>query len=202
MLSDVKVHYGGGVLGRCVNEFIDAVVEWAMDRGYTSVSAYAHNGVGFDSYVVQAFNTRYEYHSILKTSRGLLSMRMKIPFTTSGCQRKIFPMTFLDTKVFLSFSLSKLCVDFRVPEGWGKLDFPITKINWENCYKAEVVEILEPYSINDTRALAYIVKQINRIVCLETEVVHIPGSDELTIEAFDVLQGKKAESGRQRHSIG
>tara|TARA_R110000787_G_scaffold136205_1_gene248726 strand:+ start:94 stop:5430 length:5337 start_codon:yes stop_codon:yes gene_type:complete len=194
MLSDVKVHYGGGVLGRCVNEFIDAVVEWAMDRGYTSVSAYAHNGVGFDSYVVQAFNTRYEYHSILKTSRGLLSMRMKIPFTTSGCQRKIFPMTFLDTKVFLSFSLSKLCVDFRVPEGWGKLDFPITKINWENCYKAEVVEILEPYSINDTRALAYIVKQINRIVCLETEVVHIPGSDELTIEAFDVLQGKKAES--------
>ena len=198
MLSEVKVCYGGNVLGRCINEFISDMTEWAMDRGYTSIHAYAHNGVGFDSYVVQAFNTKYEYHNILKTGRGLLAMRLKIPFITQTSQRRIFPVTFLDTKVFLSFSLSKLCEDFKVPECWSKLDFPITKINWRNCYHPEVLRVLEPYSINDARALAYIIKQINRIVCLESDVVHIPGSDELPIEVYSEIQRRR----RDRQMIG
>jgi hypothetical protein len=193
MLDETRVHYGGNILGRCVHEFVTCAVEWAMKRGYTSISAYAHNGVGFDSYVVQAFNTHFEYHSILKTGRGLLSMRMKVPFTTTTNQRKIFPVTFLDTKVFLSFSLAKLCRDFKVPEVWAKLDFPITKITWTNCYHPEVLAILEPYSINDTKALSYIIKQINRIVCLETEVVHIPGCDELPTHTYEAVMEKKRE---------
>ena len=187
MLDAVKVHYGGKVLGRCVSEFIDAVMKWGMERGYTSVLAYAHNGVGFDSYVMQAFNTKYEYQSILKTSRGILSMKMRVPFTTKSNQRKNFPITFLDTKVFLSFSLAKLCRDFHVPLLWAKLDFPITKITWKNCYHPSIVEVLEPYSINDARALAFIVKQINRIVCLESKVTHILGSDELPVEVYESL---------------
>jgi hypothetical protein len=134
MLDEAKVHYGGYILGRCINEFAQSVVAWAMMRGYTSVYAYAHNGVGFDSYVVQAFNSVYEYQSILKTSRGILSMRMKVPFVTSDSKRRCFPVNFLDTKVFLSFPLSQLCRDFNVPEVWSKLDFPITKITWKNCY--------------------------------------------------------------------
>lgn len=189
LLDEVRVHYGGHVLGRCVQEFFESIMQWAMERGYTSIAAYAHNGVGFDSYVIQAFNTQYEYKSILKTSRGLLSMKMKMPFTTSTSERKSFMVTFLDTKVFLSFSLSKLCKDFKVPVEWSKLDFPITKITWQNCYHPDILTILEPYSINDSKALAYIIKQINRIVCLETSLVHSPGNDELPQEVHaQVLQ--------------
>lgn len=185
LLDKVRVHYGGYVLGRCIEEFMECVMWWAMERGYTSVHAYAHNGVGFDSYIVQSFNTKYEYNTILKTNRGILSMRARIPYETELTKmRKFFPITFLDTKVFLSFSLSKLCNDFKVPSNWGKLDFPITKITWRNCYHPEVLSVLEPYSINDTRALAYIIKQINRIVCLDTEVPHIPGCDEMTPQAL------------------
>lgn len=179
LLDKVRVHYGGHVLGRCVDEFFESIMQWAMERGYTAIAAYAHNGVGFDSYVIQAFNTRYEYKSILKTSRGLLSMKMNMPFTTSTSERKSFMVTFLDTKVFLSFSLAKLCKDFKVPVEWSKLDFPITKITWKNCYHPDILAILEPYSVNDSKALAYIIKQINRIVCLETSLVHSPGNDEL-----------------------
>jgi hypothetical protein len=194
LLDQVRVHYGGYVLGRCINEFMNAVMEWALQRGYTSVYAYAHNGVGFDSYIVQSYNTLFEYNSILKTSRGILSMRARIPFETTTKLRKMFPISFVDTKVFLSFSLSKLCSDFKVPSNWGKLDFPITKITWRNCYNKDVLSILEGYSINDARSLAYIIKQINRIVCLDTEMPHVPGSDEMCEEALQLYLSRRAQS--------
>jgi hypothetical protein len=200
MLDEVKLVYGKReLLGECVHDFIEEVGNYALERDFGSVYLYAHNGVGFDSFVVESFNTRYSVKKRLKTSRGILSMTLEFPYqdyssTDSGtAKEKNLKLTFLDTKVFLSFSLAKICRDFSVPKEWQKLDFPITRLNWHNCYLPEVKAVTEPYAINDVMSLAFVVKQINRMVTFPNKEVIVSGMEEWVVEGKEEEEDQEEE---------
>jgi hypothetical protein len=183
VLDKAKIEYGGNVLGQCVEDFIEHVYQWATQHGYTAVKCYAHNGSGFDTLIVQAFNTRFPVAKLLKVRGSVLNMKVKIPITRTsvpdGVKRgKHFFVNFGDTKKFLTGSLDSLCKDFKLPEEWVKLDFPITRIDWKTCYRPEIKSMVAKYGENDVYALAYIIKQINRMLCLQPREVIFFGQEE------------------------
>ena len=186
MLDEVKIEYGKNeLLGECVNDFIEAVGAYCVEHNFESVCCYAHNGCGFDAFVLEAFNTKYHVYKRLKTGRGLLSLTLDYPYIDrsdgGGEKEKKLKIKFLDTKVFLAFSLAKICQDFKVPSEWSKLDFPITRLRWYNCYHPEIKLLTEPYAINDVMSLAFIVKQINRMITFQKNEVVEPGMEEFLI---------------------
>jgi hypothetical protein len=185
MLDTVKVEYGKReLLGECVHDFIERVAEYALESELCGgVYCYAHNGSGFDSYIILKYNTKYTIAKRLKTSRGVLSLTLEYPYVdhSAGGKEKILMVHFLDTKLFLNFSLHKICKDFKVPAEWSKLDFPITRVNWKNCYDPEVKEVAEPYGINDVKSLACIVKMLNRMLTFQKGEVLIAGQEEYVV---------------------
>lgn len=184
MLDEVRTvygypHLGELLLGDAVHAFIEQVAQYAVDRGFTKkIYLYAHNGVSFDSFIIESFNTKYKVHSRLKTGRGILSLKIEYPFLNEYGKQQKLQLVFLDTRVFLSFSLARICKDFSVPKEWSKIDFPITRVNWKNCYKPEIMELTRDYGENDVRALAFIVKQINRMVSFPSKEVVRMGFEE------------------------
>ncbi len=144
------------------------------------VKCYAHNAAAFDNLILQAFNTTFKFSKILRVKGSVLNLRIKIPLPggTSTKGRHFF-MNFGDTRKFLVGSLDSLCRDFKLPVCWSKLDFPITQITWKNCYHPEIKRIVEPYGINDAYALAFIIKQINRMLCLNPYEIVIVDCEEM-----------------------
>lgn len=163
LLDKVVTEYGDYQLGKCVDDMLLHIAEWVHRRGGKYGYLFAHNGVGFDSYIVLQF-TRYKVKRILKTPRGLLSMSIRV---TINEQDKI-TLHLRDTKVHVPGSLANLCKSFNVPKVWVKLDFPIGLIHAKNCYKPEVMSLCKPYGENDVKCLAYIVKRINETI-MESE---------------------------------
>jgi hypothetical protein len=178
VLDKPEVLYGEReLLGECVHDFIERVGKYAIEKNFESVHAYAHNGKGFDSFVVEAFNHKYTVSKRLKTGRGILSLTLDYPYR-EGEKDKVMKITLLDTMVFLGFGLAQICKDFKLPVVWGKLDFPITRLNWKNCYEEEVKKVTEPYAINDVMSLAYVIKQINRMVTFPEKEVTMEGMED------------------------
>lgn len=165
ILDEVHLEYGGRRLGQCVEDFIENVTNYAHIHGYTSVSAYAHNGSRFDSILVQAFNTRYPIARLLDVRGAVLNMRLKVPYLREDTYKNM-SFSFGDTQRFLAGSLAALCKDFKVPSVWSKLDFPITRIDWKNCYTREIMDLVAPYGANDAYCLAFLITKINQMLCL------------------------------------
>ena len=159
LLQEVVTEYGDKHLGRCVDDMFYHIAEWIHEKGGSIGYLYAHNGVGFDSYICLQF-TQYQIKNILKTSRGILSMTVVIPLN----EEISISLILRDTKVHIQGSLSNICKSFGVPETWRKLDFPIYKINANNCYKEKVMEAVLPYQENDVKCLGFIVKKLNEMI--------------------------------------
>lgn len=172
VLLDGRVHLefgksGLNLLGECVEDFLRGLHENAIMRKYNRVYCYAHNGCGFDAYLV----LRYIYSpdivvkKLLITPRGILSLAIEI----GG---KSPTLIFRDTKVFFGARLADLCTIFKVPQQYCKTDFPITKVNVANYDDPRIRRAYREYCENDVWSLAYIVVGINRII--ETEILRLP----------------------------
>jgi hypothetical protein len=164
MLDEVQTEYGDDLLGKCVEDMFMNVAMWIHTRGGRVGYMYAHNGCGFDAYVCLQF-CRFPIKTLLKTSRGVLSMSVKVKVSNEDSEEEKFVYLVLrDTKVHVPGSLDALCKSFGVPKVWKKLDFPIQLIHAGNCYKKEVKEVCKPYGENDVKSLAFIVKKINEMI--------------------------------------
>lgn len=144
------------LLGECVNDFLEELAELSDRMGYKKLFAYAHNGCGFDAYLMKAYNTKYPVKDILVTPRGILSLSIQL---SKGSE-----VIFRDTKVFFAASLAELCQVFAVPAEYQKTDFPITRIHARNCYNPEVKQQAIEYMENDVICLSYVVKAINKVI--------------------------------------
>jgi hypothetical protein len=161
LLSEPKTEYGDFQLGKCVEDMLRAMAVDVVARGGKSGIAYAHNGAGFDAYVVMQF-CRFKVERILKTRRGVMSVVFSVPVDEE--ENLCIPIALRDTKLHVAGSLAALCKGFGVPPIWCKLDFPIDKVNHRNCYHPEILRICEPYGINDIKALAFIIVKINQLI--------------------------------------
>ncbi len=161
LLKPVAIEYGNeedSYLGECVQDFIDKIAEDAMANKWSKVYCYAHNGCGFDAYLIlkYAFAAHVNVKRILITPRGILSLNLVV-------HDKVH-LIFRDTKVFFASRLSDLCKIFRVPERFCKTDFPITRVHARNYDHPPVRGAYHEYLVNDVWSLAFIVHSINAII--------------------------------------
>jgi len=160
----VRICYGGEerLLGDCVEEFLFQMHTEAVTRGLKKIYCYAHNGCGFDSYMILHYTyskEHFKFRDILITSRGILSM--EIEAIING-HKVVF--LFRDTKLFFGASLSDLCKIFKVPSEFCKTDFPITRVHARNYFYREFTDAVREYMENDVWGLAYITRGINDII--------------------------------------
>lgn len=205
VLDEPKIEYGRrGLLGECVHDFIDSVGKYALSHSITSVYCYAHNGCGFDAFVIESFNTKFNISKRLKTGRGILCMTLDYPYldysSTAAGKEKILKIHFRDTKVFLSFSLAQICKDFSVPKEWQKLDFPITRVKWYNYHLSSVKALMEAYALNDVLSLAFVIKQINRMITFPSSEVVVRGMEEMLGGGANVLSAAAAAAASRGNS--
>jgi len=170
LLSEPVTEYGQQKLGKCVEDMLQNMACDVVKRGGKNAVAYAHNGAGFDAYVILQF-CRFKVDRILKTSRGIMSVTFLVPCfkedqeVVGGNNNNItIPIALRDTRLHVSGSLAALCKGFGVPPSWCKLDFPIDKVNYTNCYHPDILAICEPYGVNDIKALAFIIVKINQLI--------------------------------------
>ncbi len=162
LLSEPVTEYGQQKLGKCVEDMLQNIACDVVKRGGKNAVAYAHNGAGFDAYVILQF-CRFKVDRILKTSRGVMSVTFLVPCFKDRDDLTI-PIALRDTRLHVSGSLAALCKGFAVPPCWCKLDFPIDKVNYTNCYHPDILAICEPYGVNDIKALAFIIVKINQLI--------------------------------------
>lgn len=141
-------------LGSCVDAALGKIAQMCAEYETKKAFLFAHNGAGFDSYCILRY-TKYPLKKILKTPRGVISFELDVDGVT---------MIFRDTKAHVPGSLGALCQGFNVPKSWIKLDYPIYMINGKNCYHPDVQKQLTAYGENDVLCLAYIVKELNRLI--------------------------------------
>lgn len=160
--DEVQIEFGDDQLGKCVEDFLDSLRAKVvgMIHGEESLGAkvfcYAHNGSGFDSFIIKTFNSKFPVEKILVTPRGILSMTILL----APRVRAIFR----DTKLFFANKLSELCSTFNVPSCYSKTDFPITLVHARNFSHPSVRESYLEYLRNDVFSLACVVKHINDIL--------------------------------------
>lgn len=163
ILSPPVTNYGDKKLGACVDEMLTQMAMLCRDQNTNSAYAYAHNGCGFDAYIVLQY-TSFHFLKVLKTDRGLLSVTILIPLDGDG-DRPPVRITLRDTKVHVPGSLAGLCKGFSVPSSWRKTEFPIYLVNHRNCYDDQFEKIMREYGENDVLCLAYIIRKINDSLC-------------------------------------
>lgn len=166
ILKRVETCYGNKKLGECVEEMLIRIAQWAQRNKFTYVFCYAHNGCGFDAYVVLRYCT-FEIISILKTSRGILMLDYKVPtgVIDPKTEKEIYIFVKLrDTRVWLNGNLKRIAESFKCPPAWRKIDFPITLINHKNCYNPEVMKVCQAYGENDVLALSWVIRELNNVI--------------------------------------
>lgn len=177
LLDKVNVDYGFDFdgtgtyqLGKCIENMLVSIAATTYENGGKHAIAYAHNGAHFDAYVVLQFQ-RFKIRNILKTSRGILFVTLKVgilPFDKCVKDTPKVLVTLRDSILFMPGSLSRLCVGFNVPPPWRKTEFPITLVNYNNCFDEEVMLALKKYVKNDVKSLAYILNKCNELICSST----------------------------------
>lgn len=168
VLRKVETCYGNDRLGECVEEMLLSMACWAFNQGCGYIVAYAHNGSGFDAYVVLRYCT-FEIVRILKTSRGILILDYKVPVPGKHPHGKPNEQAYVtvrlrDTRVWLNGNLKRIAQSFKCPPDWQKIDFPITLINHTNCFRPEIKALSIHYGVNDVLALAWIIKKLNWVI--------------------------------------
>ena len=171
-LGDPVTDYGEFQLGRCIESFLVDIAMDVKDRGGDIGYLYATNGSKFDSYVILQYQ-RFEITDILKTSRGILFAKLRVPLVKPGEQydyqkeeRGLPKVSIIlrDISLIVPGSLSRLCKGFDVPKQFCKQDFPIQMVNASNCYNIDVMRVCQNYGECDVLALAFIIKKINILI--------------------------------------
>lgn len=161
-------------LGKCVEEMLVNIAEYTHSRGGEQAFCFAHNGAHFDAYIVLQFQ-RFEIRNILKTSRGVMTVSLRVPITMTGdlinydykvndLETPKITLILRDTMLQVPGSLAKLCKGFNVPKEYCKLDFPIAKINHNNFNSPHLRKLIMEYGENDVRALGVIIVRINDLI--------------------------------------
>lgn len=174
-LSNVRTEKGGGVLGKCVEDMLVNISSYIFARGGKHVYCYAHNGAHFDAFVVLQFQ-RFEVCRILKTSRGVMTVTIRVPITMTVTNDFSYDyrihdvdtpkvnIILRDTMLHVPGSLARLCKGFNVPSDYCKLDFPIQKVNAKNYDHPALSKLIEDYGENDVKALGVIIVKINDLI--------------------------------------
>jgi hypothetical protein len=170
-LSDPITDYGEFELGRCIESFLVEIANDIKDRGGDIGYLYATNGSKFDSYVILQYQ-RFEISDILKTSRGILFAKLRVPLVKPGGERYDYTqddspkvsLILRDISLIVPGSLSRLCKGFDVPKQFCKQDFPIQMVDASNCYDIDIMRVCQEYGECDVLALAFIIKKINILI--------------------------------------
>ena len=148
----------GGVptvmVGRdCIDAMLRDITEYAAAVGAKRVVLWGHNAKNYDSFVLlQA--TEFPVKSILKTSQGILSLKLDL---TSKISLEI-----RCSLVHVGASLKDGCEAFGVPEKFWKKDFDVTQITADNYRTLEVDGIsLATYQEFDIWSLAYLFRNLS-----------------------------------------
>lgn len=159
-------------LGECIEEFLCRIACEVHAFAGEQVYLYACNGSKFDSYVVLQFQ-RFEISHILKTSRGILSVSLRVPVSKPPLGQPYdyridhtpkVTLILRDVSLLVPGSLSRLCKGFNVPAELCKQDFPIQMVNYRNCYHPRIMGICRDYGEKDVLALGFILKAINCLI--------------------------------------
>jgi len=176
-LSNEKARtvYGSSMLlGECIEEFLCDIAAEVHSFGGEQVYLFATNGSKFDAYVVLQFQ-RFQISHILKTSRGILSVSIRVPIVKPQSPSSVnynyrtdttpkVTIKLHDVSLLVAGSLSRLCKGFDVPKWMCKQDFPIQMVSYKNCYHPKVMEVCGDYGEKDVLALGYILKCVNRLI--------------------------------------
>lgn len=161
------------LLGECVEEFLCDIAMFVHENGGEQAFLYATNGSKFDAYVILQFQ-RFEITNILKTSRGILSVTIRVPIfkpalmdTNYDYKNDPNPKVSIrlrDVSLIVPGSLSRLCKGFDVPKEYCKVDFPIQMVNHTNCYREDIMEVCRDYGEKDVFALAFVINRVNALI--------------------------------------
>lgn len=192
-------------LGSCVESFLCDIAKYVHAYNGEQAYLFACNGSKFDAYVVLQFQ-RFEICHILKTSRGILTVSLRVPidcppptldYDYREDKSPKVTIKLRDISLLVPGSLSSLCVGFNVPSEFTKLDFPIQLVNADNCYHPEIMRICKPYGENDVFSLAFIMKAINRLIGNSTWKPCDPQSEKPPICQFVTCMGMIRKSTKQ-----
>lgn len=172
-LSEAFTEEGDGLLGKCVEDMLVNMANYVYARKGRTAICYAHNGAHFDAFVVLQFQ-RFEVVRILKTSRGVMTVSIRVPITMTESVHYDYrehdvdvpkvTITLRDTMLQVPGSLARLCKGFNVPQKYCKLDFPIQKVNASNYDHPAIKNLIRDYGENDVKALAVIIVRINDLI--------------------------------------
>lgn len=159
------------LLGECIEEGLCQIANYVHGYQGEQVYLFAVNGSKFDSLISILYH-RFEMTHILKTSRGVLTVTLRVPIVkptwedydyTKDENPKV-TIKLHDLSLLVMGSLARLCKGFDVPEEYRKLDFPIQMVNAENCYEPAIREACGEYGENDVMALGWIVRKVNELI--------------------------------------
>lgn len=172
-LSSVQTEDGEGKLGKCVEDMLVNIATYTHARGGKKAICYAHNGAHFDAFIVLQYQ-RFQITHILKTSRGVMSVSIRVPVVPSppfGYDYRVddldvpkVTVILRDTMLHVPGSLARLCKGFNVPKEYCKMDFPIQKVNGFNYNHPAIAPIIKEYGENDVKALGVIIVRINTLI--------------------------------------
>jgi len=176
-LSRAHTEKGDNLLGKCVEDMLVNIASYVHTRGGKYAICYAHNGARFDAFVILQYQ-RFEITQILKTSRGVMTVSLRVPISMSPTRddddvydyrsndvdMPKITITLRDTMLHVPGSLSRLCKGFNVPQEYCKLEFPIQKVNGFNYNNPAISKLIEAYGENDVKALGVIIVRINDLI--------------------------------------
>lgn len=159
------------LFGECVEEALCQIANYVHGYQGEQVYLFAVNGSKFDTLITILYH-RFEMSHILKTSRGVLTVSLRVPIVKPSHEDYDYEkdenpkvtIKLLDLSLLVMGSLSQLCKGFQVPEEYKKLDFPIQMVNAYNCYEPEIREVCKEYGENDVLALAWILRKVNDLI--------------------------------------
>ena len=176
-LTDPVTDYGNEYdlnmyhLGSCIESFLVDIAVDTKAKGGDMAYLYATNGSKFDAYVVLQYQ-RFEIKDILKTGRGILFVKLRVPLVKPGPgpydyrndDSPKISVILRDLSLIVPGSLSRLCKGFDVPKRFCKQDFPIQMVNAKNCYHEDVRRVCKEYGECDVLALGVILKKVNTLI--------------------------------------
>lgn len=176
-LSRVHTEKGDNLLGKCVEDMLLNIASYVHVRGGKYAFCYAHNGSRFDAYVVLQYQ-RFEITQILKTSRGVMTVSIRVPISMTyptqpgekydyrvhDVDTPKITITLRDTMLHVPGSLARLCKGFNVPQEYCKIEFPIQKVTGFNYDNPLISNLIEEYGESDVKALGVIIVRINDLI--------------------------------------
>jgi hypothetical protein len=175
-ITDPTTNYGENrLLGECIESFLVDIAVDTHSKGGSVACLFATNGSKFDAYVVLQFQ-RFEISEMLKTSRGILFAKIRVPLEKPSIDDVTYSykndpedaikvsIILRDVSLIVPGSLSRLCKGFEVPKKYCKQDFPIQMVTASNCFHPEVMAVCKDYGESDVCALAVILKKINLLI--------------------------------------